>query len=141
MLRRHPARVCFVLLAGLTLAGCSSSSKDDDEQAGDGSLEGVIFGEGAAEGGTGRGFSGEVCAGESAGAELAPSVLQLLVDTSGSMDQNAPGGRGTKWEVTRSAVLTAVDGMPATTTLGVVFYPNVPNDARPCFDQAVFGTR
>jgi hypothetical protein len=134
MICPRPIQLVHVLLTSLALAGCSSSS-DEEEQAGDGSLEGVIFGEGAAEGGTGRGFSGQVCAGESAGAELAPSILQLLVDTSGSMDQDAPGGQRTKWEVTRSSVLDAIAGMPTTTTLGVVFYPNVPNDTRPCFDQ------
>ncbi|MEO8185582.1 MAG: vWA domain-containing protein, partial [Deltaproteobacteria bacterium] len=63
------------------------------------------------------------------------SALQLLVDTSGSMDQDAPGGRGTKWTVTRRAVLDAVDGMPADTSLGVTFYPNVPNDRQPCIDR------
>jgi hypothetical protein len=85
--------------------------------------------------GGGRCFDGQVCAGESAGAEVAPAVLQLLVDTSGSMDQNAPGGRGSKWTVTRSAMLDAIDGMPADTTLGVVFYPNVPNNNQPCIDR------
>jgi hypothetical protein len=132
---RHPRhQLVHVLLASLALA-CSSSSDEDDAQTEQGSLEGVIFGEGAAEGGSGRGFSGEVCAGQSAGAELAPSVLQLLVDTSGSMDQDAPGGQRSKWEVTRTSVLDAINGMPASTTLGVVFYPNVPNDTRPCFNQ------
>jgi hypothetical protein len=80
-------------------------------------------------------FQGQACAGQTAGAESAPSVLQLLVDTSGSMDQNAPGSRGSKWTVTRGAVLEAVGSMPSDTSVGLIFYPNVPsNDMQPCFE-------
>jgi len=131
------ASACLVFTASFTLLSCGSASSKDDQNAQGSELEGVIFGEGATAGGNGggRGFDGQVCAGESAGAEVAPSVLQLLVDTSGSMDQNAPGGRGSKWTVTRSAVLDAIDGMPGDTTLGVVFYPNVPNNNQPCIDR------
>jgi hypothetical protein len=123
-------------LFGAALLACGSSSKDKQDQDGQGAdLGGVIFGEGD-QGNDGRpGFDGEVCAGEAAGAERAPSVMQLLVDTSGSMDQSAPGGGGSKWVVTRSAMLSAIDGMPADTSLGVVFYPNVPNDNKPCLDR------
>src|SRR5690606_21373574 len=105
---------------------------------GSGLGEGPIFGDGAGAGqsSTVPGyFDGEACAGQSAGAEAAPSVLQLIVDTSGSMSQNAPGARGSKWTVTRSAVLDAVNGMPPDTSLGLIFYPNVPVDANPCFDE------
>jgi hypothetical protein len=81
-------------------------------------------------------FDGQACAGQSAGAESAPSVLQLLVDTSGSMDQDAPGARGSKWTVTRGAVLDAINGMPEDTSVGVIFYPNVPNnDSNPCIQR------
>jgi hypothetical protein len=49
------------------------------------------------------------------------------------MDEDAPGARGSKWTVTRSAVLDAVSGMPEDTAVGVIFYPNVPNNnANPC---------
>jgi hypothetical protein len=65
---------------------------------------------------------------------LLPAVLSLLVDTSGSMDQPAPGARASKWQVTRRAVLDAVGGMPRETALGVIFYPNVPAQNDPCFD-------
>jgi hypothetical protein len=44
------------------------------------------------------------------------------------MDEDAPGARGSKWTVTRRAVLDAVNGMPADTSLGVIFYPNRDND-------------
>ena len=126
-----------VLVGFGTLLGACGSSSNGEDKAGQGEgLGGVIFGEGAtAAGGAASGFAGQVCAGQSAGAEVAPSVLQFLVDTSGSMDQDAPGGRGSKWTVTRSAVLNAVDGMPGDTTLGVTFYPNVANDNKPCIDR------
>ncbi|MEY2937015.1 MAG: hypothetical protein RL033_7764 [Pseudomonadota bacterium] len=130
-----PLAGLLLLGAGLSTSACSS--KDDEKQQdipGQSLDDGVIFGEGA-EDDMRAGFNGEVCAGQSAGAELAPAVLQLLVDTSGSMDQDAPGG-GSKWTVTRSSMLAAIDGMPSGTTLGLVFYPNLPNDANgPCFDQ------
>jgi len=59
----------------------------------------------------------------------------MLVDTSGSMDQDAPNARGSKWTVTRRALLAAIDGMPDETSVGVVFYPNVPNDNDPCYEE------
>ncbi len=84
------------------------------------------------------GFNGlRACAGQTAGVESSPAVLQLVVDTSGSMDQDAPGARGSKWDVTRRAMLDAVAEMPATTSVGVVFYPDVPIAERPrCFDES-----
>ena len=75
------------------------------------------------------------CVGQTAGTEAVPAVLQLVVDTSGSMDQDAPGTRSTKWQVTRDALLDAVGQMPGNTSLGVVFYPDVPNTASSCFDN------
>jgi hypothetical protein len=83
----------------------------------------------------GSGFNGETaCVGQAASTESAPAVLQLVVDTSGSMDQDAPGGRDSKWIVTRRALLGAIDELPGDTSVGVVFYPDVPNDAPRCFD-------
>jgi hypothetical protein len=132
------------LLAGVA-AGCGSDG--DEQEAAAGQLlpgtDGPVFGDDGEVGdGTGDGesvpgyFDGQACAGQTAGAESAPSVLQLLVDTSGSMDQNAPGARGSKWTVTRGAVLDAVRGMPEDTSVGVIFYPNVPNnEMAPCIDR------
>src|SRR5262245_16353202 len=105
------ARGLFAGGLALALAGCSSGSVKEGDGAQDSDLGGVIFGEGAEQGGPRRGFNGGVCAGESAGAEIAPAVLQLVVDTSGSMDDDAPGARSSKWDVTRNAVLAAIDGM------------------------------
>jgi len=126
----------MLMLLAAGFACGSHSSKDDP--GGQDVTSGPGFGDGTDTGlaGTsGQGFMGAFCAGQVAGAEVAPSVLQLLVDTSGSMGEDAPGGRGSKWTVTRKATLDAIDNMPGDTSLGLVFYPNVPNNSQPCFDQ------
>lgn len=124
-----------------TLARCSSEKSDAVTDDGallglDGPVfdEGAMSGAGSAEGAPSALFAGQACAGQTAGAESAPSVLQLLVDTSGSMNEDAPNARGSKWAATRRALLEAVDEMPDDTSVGVVFYPNVPNNAMPCFE-------
>jgi hypothetical protein len=120
----------------LALASCAAGKKSEPE-SGSGALgaNGPIFDDGSTDVTTIVGFDGQACAGQTAGTEVAPSVLQFLVDTSGSMDQDAPG-RGSKWVQTRRALLSAIDGMPGETSVGVVFYPNVPgNTAMPCFDR------
>lgn len=136
-LRRLPRWLGVALL----VAACSSSRSPDDEQANGALLgaDGPIFGDdpSADPNADVRGyFDGQACAGQIAGAEAAPSVLGLLVDTSGSMDENAPGARGSKWTVTRQALLSAIGTMPEDTSVGVIFYPNVPNNnADPCIDR------
>jgi hypothetical protein len=77
----------------------------------------------------------QVCVGQEAGTELAPSTVELLVDTSLSMNENAPGSRRSKWLETRDVMLDGVDLMPGTTSVGVVFYPDVEVGATPCFDS------
>jgi hypothetical protein len=142
--RSHAALRRSLTLAGLLggALGACSSDLSSNSTGGDGTgaglgADGPIFGDGvsAAEGNPSGYFAGQACAGQTAGAEAASSVLELLVDTSGSMDQDAPNSRGSKWTVTRRAVLDAVTEMPEDTSLGVVFYPNVPNDSDPCFEQ------
>jgi hypothetical protein len=138
----RPGHVVWALLFA-ALGACSSSNDSDqstDPQPGAG---GPIFDQ---EPGTeledpaasGDGFNGDfACAGQIAGAESAPAVLQLVVDTSGSMDQSAPGSGGSKWTVTRRALLGAVEQMPAETAVGVVFYPDVASGSASCFDKQV----
>ena len=78
--------------------GCSSSQPvdvQDDPQGG------LLFGDAvesdlAADQGDGAFDETLACAVETAGAEASPAVLELVVDTSGSMDQRAPGARGSK---------------------------------------------
>ena len=150
LLQRRPrvhgfgyGRGCALLATVLGLAAgaaCSSSDKDDDKGGNGGQSLGEdapIFGDGTnADPNARPGFGGEVCAGESAGAEVSPAVVQLLVDTSGSMGEDAPGAaRGSKWTVTRGAVLDAIDGMPGDTSLGLIFYPDVPPNRQPCFSE------
>jgi hypothetical protein len=77
----------------------------------------------------------EVCAGQEAGTELAPAIVELLVDTSLSMDEQAPGSRRSKWVATREVMLEGIDLMPATASVGVVFFPDVAVGAMPCFDS------
>src|SRR5690606_37337808 len=77
------------------------------------------------------------CAGWSAEGESIPSVLQLVVDVSSSMSQQAPGTNDSKWEVTRDALLEAIvgvngTGLPGSVAVGMLFYPNVDGvDATP----------
>jgi von Willebrand factor type A domain-containing protein len=134
-------KAAWVALAFVVSCSSSGSSGGDDATGPGVSSGGVIFGgdgngvgDLGADSAGGRAFDGPACAGETSGAESLPAVLELLVDTSGSMDENAPGTRGSKWTVTRRAVLDAVAAMPAETSLGVTFYPNVPNDEETCFD-------
>jgi hypothetical protein len=75
---------------------------------------------------TADGLRMKACAGWTSEPELLPTVLQLVVDTSLSMDQttNATNGR-TKWEITQEALGIAIAGLPATTALGILYYPNM----------------
>jgi von Willebrand factor type A domain-containing protein len=140
--KRSSATCAGVWLALALSTACSSKgSSDDRTNASLLGVDGPIFGEGEADGTNPNSdvpgyFDGQACAGQTAGAEAAPSVLQLVVDTSGSMDQSAPGARGSKWTATRSALLDAIADMPEDTSVGVIFYPNVDNnDDQPCIQR------
>jgi hypothetical protein len=78
--------------------------------------------------------STQACVGQEAGTELAPALLELLVDTSLSMNEDAPGSNRSKWVETRRVLLEGIDLMPTTTSVGVVFYPDVDTNAATCFD-------
>jgi len=134
------------MLGGVLATACSSddSGKQGGATAGSspilGTGTGTIFGgddpTGSAGGaGVVSGGSFDSCAGEEAGTELSPAVLELLVDTSLSMDERAPGSRNSKWVDTRSVLLSGIDQMPATTAMGVVFYPDEEVGAATCFDR------
>lgn len=77
----------------------------------------------------------DACATRTRATSALPAVLQLVIDTSGSMDwppgwapktpdDSKPPG-ATKWEITRDALSDAVAALSAPTALGVSFYPNV----------------
>jgi len=126
---------------GLILAlGCSSS--EEGGGAGNGSRStggsGPIFEPGAGTGSSGNLFTdgGELrdgvlenlrnsaCAGDTRRTESLPSVIQFIVDTSGSMGRDAPGSNDSKWQVTRDALGAAIDSLPSSTAIGIQYYPN-----------------
>jgi hypothetical protein len=63
------------------------------------------------------------CAANTARTESAPSVLELVVDTSGSMRDTAPGTNQSKWEVTREALRAAINALPPSTGIGIMYFP------------------
>ena len=75
---------------------------------------------------TADGLRMKACAGWTSEPELLPTVLQLVVDTSLSMDQTTRAtNRRTKWEITQEALRVAIESLPPTTALGVLYYPNM----------------
>src|SRR5688572_30835101 len=76
-------------------------------------------------------LNGASCAGWSAEPETQPAVLQLVVDTSLSMDEPPDGGgRGrnndpTKWDITRDALQEVLGTLPEELAIGLFFYPNM----------------
>jgi hypothetical protein len=157
MISRTPAAWCTVLGAlvanALAIGACSSDDPkgatvdqesspiftgslvgNGDDGNGDGS--GTLFEEGDTPNpGTGGFDSNQACVGQEAGTERSPAILELLVDTSTSMDEDAPGSDRSKWIETRRVLLDGIDSMPNTTSVGVVFYPDVDTNAPTCFDR------
>ncbi|HEY3495803.1 MAG TPA: vWA domain-containing protein [Polyangiaceae bacterium] len=80
----------------------------------------------------------EACALATDTVEAIPAVLELVIDTSGSMtwppgwaptpDDDTPPPGATKWEITRDALEVAVDTLAPEVALGANFYPNVSGD-------------
>lgn len=117
-------------------AGAASSSGSSNGSAGT-----ISFGSGGSSGGfiPGNHDGGTVdltdeqvkqiensaCAGWTTEGENLPAVIQLVVDTSLSMNDRAPGSRNTKWEVTRDALLDALESLSPQTAVGLLFYPNM----------------
>jgi len=90
----------------------------------------------SASGGSANGSSGgktaadlraDACIGWNNEPELLPVVLMLVVDNSASMRErpNRSQNGGTKWEITRDALASTLDGMPASAAVGVLYYPNM----------------
>jgi hypothetical protein len=126
----------LLCLGGGAIACASDDSKRDESDRGGlppmpGAPTGPDFGVGSDEPTT----ISNGCVGQTAGTEALPAVLELVVDTSGSMDQDAPGSRQSKWTITRDALLGAIVDMPADTAVGVVFYPDMTSGAGTCFDS------
>lgn len=115
----------------LTLGGESGGGAANS--AGSSSFGGLSLNGGAA--GTNTVSPSDACAKSSDVADALPSILELVVDTSGSMDwppgwapqspdDSKPAG-ATKWEITRDSLLAAVASLRGDVALGVNFFPNV----------------
>jgi hypothetical protein len=116
--------------SGSTGSGASSGTTGID-LGGNGTGAGPGTGNGTYDGGTidltpeeVSSISDAACAGWSTEGESLPAILQLVVDVSGSMDEDAPGGGGSKWDVTREALRDAIEALPDSVSLGVLYYPN-----------------
>jgi von Willebrand factor type A domain len=78
------------------------------------------------------------CSDRFAPAAARPPVIQLVVDTSGSMawvpgtDRNPESGEQSKWQITQQALATAIAAMPNEVALGVTYYPNTQQNGQ-CF--------
>jgi hypothetical protein len=86
------------------------------------------------EGGAGTDGGMEGCAKSTATAKAQPAVLELVVDTSGSMNQRPPNGTQTKWVSTRDSLVTALGTIPDGNALGLFFYPGNAGGAT-CIDS------
>ena len=80
----------------------------------------------------------DACALATTTVEAVPPLLELVVDTSGSMnwppgwapttpDDSKPPG-ATKWEITREALRGALESLDAEIAVGTIFYPNTTGD-------------
>ncbi len=135
-----PRSIAFWSSSLCIFAGCSSDPEppapppNNGVPTVNGDGTGTVFDDDIGPG-TSEGFdSNDACVGQESGTELAPAILELLVDTSLSMDQNAPRSNRSKWVETRRVVLEGIDLMPSSTSVGVVFYPDVDTNAADCFD-------
>ena len=121
--------------SGVASGGSSASGTGGSLTPGAGGGLGNSGGSGT--GTTADGGAFESCSGVTAEAESLPVQLELVVDTSLSMGEQAPGTDRSKWEVTREAVLEAISEMPATTALGATFYPRVSIQSSTCYEADV----
>lgn len=136
------AQGLFLFSAGCGIVGCSLASgneTDDDVPGMSGSGGGMVIN---VPKGSNGGFvdqnggtrvltpeqttqiRGGACAGWAAEGEQMPAILELVVDVSGSMEDPAPGSRESKWQVTRSALTNAINGLAPATGIGALYYPN-----------------
>ncbi len=127
-----------------SLGGCAASGTDSEfgnNGAGAGAANGNGSGNGNGNGngdindgsgsdgnGTGDDLGDDECAGTKADANREPAIIEMVIDLSGSMAYEAPGGMsGTRWDVTRAALVVALDNLAAQapgTAVGLSFFPN-----------------
>jgi hypothetical protein len=131
---------CQAAMVLVALAsGCGSSNQD---KSGNGTGGGTFltlsggngtYGSGSYLGGT-RVLTGneaanlrnQACTGWSREPELAPAMLQFVIDKSTSMNDSAPStGTQSKWEATRDALLATYPTLSPSLGVGQFFFPNV----------------
>lgn len=130
-----------------TQAGTSASNLSGSLNIGD--FGGAPAGEEPAAAGAGMVGRDDACAASTDATQALPPVVQLVVDTSGSMDwppgwaptspdDSKPPG-ATKWEITRDALLDAVASLGGDIALGASFFPSVAQEGETCLrnEQAV----
>ncbi len=148
MLKYAPVAVSVLTLAFFPLA-CGSSNKDSQVTGSGGGVNvngsqpniGVGDGDGgnaltgSHDGGTVALTPAQVsqitssaCTGWTSEGENLPATLELVIDTSGSMDDTAPGSKSSKWVVTRDALTSAIANLPASVSLGALYFPNEATD-------------
>jgi Mg-chelatase subunit ChlD len=161
---RHSVGIIGVLSAALVAQSCSKSG-DESRVSGDGgSSPSKVGGAGASNSSGSLNIGGSVsehqagagstevskddaCATSSDRTEALPPVVQLVVDTSGSMDwppgwaptspdDSKPPG-ATKWEITREALLASVASLAGDIALGASFYPSVQQEGDTCLANDV----
>ena len=62
------------------------------------------------------------CGGDLFGVRITPTIL-IVLDRSGSMDQQLPGGVGSKWDVARQAVTELLGSFGTEANFGLMLYP------------------
>ena len=130
----------WVTLASGALAACAADGASNDFGNGSGANGSGANGSGAGSGvdlngdgnGSGSGGDGglgddEKCAETTADANRAPAIIEMVIDTSGSMGFAAPNTALSRWDVTKSALSVALDNLAAKapdTAIGLSFFPN-----------------
>jgi hypothetical protein len=122
-------------VVGLLALACSSSGGKDATQTdpgfhvgGSGSLSDITYDGGVADLTADQvtALKSSSCAGWSHEGENLPALLDFVVDVSGSMGLTAPTtGNQSKWTITKGALLNALDGLPGSTAVGMIFFPNM----------------
>ena len=68
----------------------------------------------------------KACAGWAEEPEAEASVVEFMIDVSGSMTKTtASTGTLSKWTVTQTALHDAIDGLPSSLPVGLTFFPNM----------------
>jgi hypothetical protein len=127
-MRSLGSAVASIALAAFVV-GCGSSGAgggDDTPQLRDGDSV-------AAKGGTRAISANELkalrsgsCSNWNATPQPLPSSLMMVVDVSSSMQSSTSSTNGrSKWDVTREALVNALDSLPASTQVGLLLYPNM----------------